>query len=103
MHFATALFALPFLGPFPGQVRRLRRGQRRLDQEGGKDSVFEVGWAQRMVLRRRASDSRMVLVVVGMKVVLGMHHWSILFEGQRTLLVVQELLRPQGCECERVD
>ena len=56
-----------------------------------------------MVLRRRASDSRMVLVVVGMKVVLGMHHWSILFEGQRTLLVVQELLRPQGCECGRVD
>lgn len=56
-----------------------------------------------MVLRKRAFDSRTVSVVVGMKVVLDMHRWSNWYEGLRNLLVAQELLRPQGYECEMVD
>lgn len=56
-----------------------------------------------MVLRTRASDNRMVSVAVGMKVVLNMHQWSNWYEGRRNLLVAQELLRPQGYECETVD
>lgn len=103
MHFAIALFALPFLGPSPGHFQRLHLAQRHLDREGEKDSVSEVVWARRMVLRRRALDKRTVSAVVGMKVVLGMLRWSKLFEGRRNLLAGQELLIPQGYECERVD
>ena len=68
------------------------------------DYVFEVVWARQMVLRKWAFGNRTVSAVVGMAVVLGMHRWSrSLFEGQRSLLAAQELLRPQGYECGRVD
>ena len=103
MHSAIALFALPFPDPFPGHSHRLRLAQRRLDQEGEKGFVFGEAWAQRMVLRRRALDSRMVSAVADMKVVLDMNHWSRLFAGQRTPLAAQEVLRRQGYGCETVD
>lgn len=45
----------------------------------------------------------MVLAVVGMPVVLGMHHWSRSFEGRRSLLAAPELPRPQGYEGGTVD
>ena len=56
-----------------------------------------------MVLRRRAFDSRMVSAVAGVKVVLGTHRLNRLFAGRRNRLAAQELLRPQGYECERAD
>ena len=38
-----------------------------------------------------------------MTVVLDMLHWSRSFEGRRSPLVAQALLRPRGYECEKVD
>ena len=56
-----------------------------------------------MVLRRRAFDNRMASAVVGMKVVLDMHRWSMSSEARRNLLGAQELLRLQGYEFEMAD
>lgn len=56
-----------------------------------------------MALRRCAFDKMMVSAVVGRTVLLGMHRWSRSFEGQRSLLAVQEVLRPQGYACGTVD
>lgn len=56
-----------------------------------------------MVLQRRAFDNRMVSVVVGTMIVLGMPRWSRSSEGQRSLLAVREPLRPQDYECGMVD
>ena len=56
-----------------------------------------------MVLRRLALYNKMVSAVAGMTVVLDTDHWSRLFEGQRNLLVAQEVLKRQGYGCETVD
>ena len=103
MHSAIALFALPFLGQCPGHLERPRLAPGRLDQEEEKGSVSEVAWAQRMVLRKRSLDNRMVSAVADMKFVLDTDRWSKLFAEQRNLLAAQEVLTRQGYGCETVD